>query len=318
MGPWLVTAHLYTGAGAAAWIFRGRATGAEAPVTVGHLPRLLAVAVAGALIAPACFVWGLGRTPGTTAALLLNFEAAFTVLLARLFYQEPVGRRVAAAMAACLAGGALLLPASTSSGASGSIAGVGAVLVATLGWAADNTLTRPLADLDPARVVACKAGLGASMSLAVALALGEIPRGGANAAGLIVVGAVGYGLSLRFYLLSQRRIGAGRTGSIFAVAPFIGAALAYALGDRSGGPAMLAAAFMFAVGVYLHLTEHHGHLHHHEVIEHDHAHRHDDMHHDHVHDPPFFGEHSHPHRHEPRVHAHSHGPDVHHRHRHEP
>src|SRR4030095_5723731 len=99
-----------------------------------------------------------------------------------------------------------------------------------------NTLTRPLADLDPARVVACKAGLGASMSLTVALELGEVPRGGPSAAGLILVGAVGYGLSLRFYLLAQRRIGAGRTGSIFALAPFVGAALAFALRDRTAGP----------------------------------------------------------------------------------
>jgi hypothetical protein len=40
---------------------------------------------------------------------------------------------------------------------------------------------------------------------------------------LLAVGAIGYGLSLRFYLLVQRAFGAARTGSVFAFAPFIGA-----------------------------------------------------------------------------------------------
>lgn len=33
---------------------------------------------------------------------------------------------------------------------------------------------------------------------------------------LLALGATGYGLSLRLYLLAQRRIGAARTGSVFA------------------------------------------------------------------------------------------------------
>ena len=52
---------------------------------------------------------------------------------------------------------------------------------------------------------------------------------------LLAIGATGYGLSLRLYLLAQRAFGAARTGSVFAFAPFIGAALAVALGDRRAG-----------------------------------------------------------------------------------
>ena len=47
------------------------------------------------------------------------------------------------------------------------------------------------------------------------------------------IGATGYGLSLRLYLLVLRAFGAARTGSVFAFAPVIGALLAIALGDRS-------------------------------------------------------------------------------------
>ena len=36
---------------------------------------------------------------------------------------------------------------------------------------------------------------------------------------LLAIGAVGYGLSLRFYLLAQLTFGAARTGSVYAFAP---------------------------------------------------------------------------------------------------
>ncbi|HEX8111107.1 MAG TPA: EamA family transporter, partial [Kofleriaceae bacterium] len=103
---------------------------------------------------------------------------------------------------------------------------------------------------------------------------------------------------------------------VFAIAPFIGAGLAVAIGGRAVTGWTLAAAGLFAAGVLLHLTERHGHAHIHEPTEHDHVHRHDDGHHDHVHDPPFLGEHAHPHRHDQLVHTHDHAPDLHHAHDH--
>jgi hypothetical protein len=116
--------------------------------------------------------------------------------------------------------------------------------------------------------------------------------------------------------LAQRAFGAARTGSVFAFAPFIGAALALALGDRSASPLLLAGSALMLLGVVLHLSESHGHLHEHEALAHEHAHRHDDGHHDHAHDPMPAGAHSHPHQHAPLHHEHPHVPDVHHAHRH--
>ena len=46
-------------------------------------------------------------------------------------------------------------------------------------------------------------------------------------------------MSVRVYLLAQRAFGAARTGSVFAFAPFIGAALAVMLGDRAFSGLML-------------------------------------------------------------------------------
>lgn len=92
-------------------------------------------------------------------------------------------------------------------------------------------------------------------------------------------------MSLRFYLLPQRAFGAGRTGSVFAFAPFIGAALGVALGDRSASWLMALGSVLMLAGVVLHLAEAHGHEHAHEALEHEHAHRHGDGYHDHHHDP---------------------------------
>ncbi len=310
--PFATATLLYAGA-ALTTLFRPRAR-SEAHVRRRHVPRLVAVAVLGALVAPVCLAWGLHHTSAATASLLLNLEALFTVLLAFVLYREPIGGRVLAAVALMVGGGACLV----LEGARGGSVGLGALAVvfATLGWALDNTLTRPLSGLDPTEVVRWKAALGAALGFALAWTEHAPFPPARDAVALLACGAVGYGLSLRLYLRAQRRIGAARTGSIVAVAPFLGAAAAFALGDRSGGILTALGAVLFAAAVYLHLTEKHGHLHAHAALEHEHAHRHDDGHHDHVHDPPIAGEHSHVHRHEPRVHEHPHAPDDHHGHSH--
>jgi drug/metabolite transporter (DMT)-like permease len=313
LGPLTTAGLLYLGAALGA-LPSGR-RGREAPLRARHVPRLLAVAVCGAALAPTLFAWGLQRVSAAQASLLLNGEALFTVGLAALVYREHIGRRVALAATLMAAGGAVTV-VGAASGAAGGLAGALAVVAAVLCWALDNVLTRPLADLDPAAVVRVKALLGAALTASLALARGEPLPGPAAAAGLVLCGATGYGLSLRLYLLAQRRIGAGRTGSVFAVAPFLGVAAAMLLGERRAGWTTAVAALLFAVGVALHLTERHGHAHAHTALEHEHAHRHDDGHHDHAREGPPGAPHSHRHHHEPREHSHPHAPDAHHDHSH--
>ncbi len=314
LGPFSTAALLYGGAAVTALLLRSFSVSRDAPLRRSDGPRVLAVAIAGGALAPTLLAWGLQRAGATVGALLLNLEAVFTVLLARAFFREPIGPRVAIAVGAMAAGGAALTLDASSSPSWGLI-GVAAVAAATVAWAADNTLTRPLAERAPLDVVAAKGGLGAMFTGTAALIAGE-PRPSLTAAAvLLACGATGYGLSLRFYLLAQRQIGAGRTGSVFALAPFVGAAIAFALGDRAGGAWTAVAAGLFATGVWLHVSERHAHRHTHEPLEHDHLHRHDE-HHRHDHDPPFVGAHAHPHRHERLEHDHEHAPDVHHDHRH--
>ncbi len=166
-------------------------------------------------------------------------------------------------------------------------------------------------------MVASKGGLGAGFSVGLSRVVGEpLPGAWPQVAGLLAVGALGFGLSLRLYLLAQRRLGAGRTASVFAIAPFAGAAVASLAGQPLGGAASVAGGVLLAAGVVLHLTESHEHAHEHHAVEHEHAHRHDDGHHEHAHDPMPAGEHSHPHAHAATRHEHEHAPDLHHLHEH--
>ncbi len=312
VGPFTTAALLYGGAACVSLLPRDRR---EAPLHGADAARLLVVAALGAVLAPVALAWGLQRTSGVTASLLLNLEAVFTVVLARAVWREPIGWRAAIAAGAMVAAGVLLVADRRAASAAGGL-GALAIVGATLGWAGDNVFGRPLADRDPTRVVVAKGALGAALSFVVARCLAETGPRWTSAAALIACGALGYGVSLRFYLRAQRIVGAARAGSVFAVAPFVGAVVAWALGERAGGAATLAAGGLCAIGVWLHGTEAHEHEHTHEPLVHEHAHRHDDGHHDHTHDVLPEGEHSHPHRHDATTHAHSHGPDAHHRHGH--
>ena len=314
VGAFGTAALLYAGAALVGALTRQRQT-REARLRRADLPRLIALAALGAVLGPVALAWGLQRTSASSASLMLALEALFTALFASALYRESLDGRVRAALLLLLAGAIALVAGEWGGGTTG-VVGLLAVLAATAAWGLDNTLSRALAERDPAQVVLAKAALGASASAALAFAAGEALPAVERALGLVALGAVGYGVSLRFYLLAQRAFGAARTGSVFAFAPFVGAAVAVGMGERAAGwPLALGGALMLC-GVALHLAERHAHEHDHAALEHEHAHRHDDGHHDHAHVPPFAGEHSHRHRHAPRRHAHAHVPDVHHQHPH--
>jgi hypothetical protein len=124
-------------------------------------------------------------------------------------------------------------------------------------------------------------------------------------------------VSLICFVLAVRHLGTARTGVYFALAPFVGAAVAMAgLSEPLSAP-FLAATALMGVGLWLHLTKRYEHEHVHEPMEHDHMHVHDE-HHRHEHAPtgPPGEPRSHPDRHEALRHPHPHYPDLHHRHSH--
>ncbi len=314
LGAFTTAALLYAGAAVIALLMR-HPPEREAALRGSDFPRIAAMAAFGAVIGPVALAWGLQRTSGSSASLMLTLEALFTAVLAWRLYGETMDKRVGIAMLFLLVGGIALVLEQGHAGAA-QLSGLLAVLIATAAWGVDNTLSRGVADRDPGQVVLVKASLGAIATIGLAVLFRERVPVFIAAGALLAIGATGYGLSLRLYLLAQREFGAGRTGSVFAFAPFIGALGAFAMGSRSGTWMLVAGGVLMLIGVVLHLFESHGHEHDHDFLEHEHAHSHDDGHHLHTHANMPDSQHSHIHRHKPLRHKHPHVPDVHHLHSH--
>lgn len=65
------------------------------------------------------------------------------------------------------------------------------MLLATAAWGVDNSLSRGVAERDPAQVVVAKSVLGAPAALALALACGEPLPSMAKIISLLAIGATG-------------------------------------------------------------------------------------------------------------------------------
>jgi drug/metabolite transporter (DMT)-like permease len=236
-------------------------------------------------------------------------------LLAWFAFKENFDRRIALGMVAIVVGALVLSWPDKANGSE--IWPSLAILGACLAWAIDNNLTRKVSLTDAGWIASIKGLVSGTVNLSLAIALGADLPALPSVASALLLGFFSYGISLVLFVIGLRHLGTARTGAYFSVAPFFGALLALFMGDPLTFPLMLAGLLM-ALGVWLHLSEHHDHPHAHEPMAHTHEHVHDE-HHSHSHDDgaPPGTRHSHPHVHEPTTHTHPHFPDAHHAHRHE-
>jgi drug/metabolite transporter (DMT)-like permease len=319
-GPLMLAGLLYLGAGIGLTIFRVAARRArvssevrEARLVRGDLPLLAGIVIAGGIAGPVLMLLGLSRLSGLASSLLLNLEGPFTILIAVIAFGEHLGAREAVGVAAILIGAALL---GVGPGElSGDLRGALYIAGACASWGLDNNLTQRLSIRNPAAVVQVKTLGAGTLTLSLAIAIGQPLPAGGILVGALVLGSLSYGLSILLDTYALRILGAAREAAFFATAPFVGAMIAIPLlGDRPG-PIDLGATVAMIVGLAILLRAKHSHAHTHEPIEHEHLHVHD-AHHQHAHDETGHEPHSHRHRHEPITHEHPHVPDVHHRHSH--
>jgi drug/metabolite transporter (DMT)-like permease len=320
VSPLLLAGLLYLGSGLglglALLVRRSRDAQAASSMRIPgrELPWLLGAILFGGVVGPALLMWGLTQTDGATASLLLNVEGVLTAVIAWLVFKENADRQIVLGMVAIVAGGVLL-----SWEPGGAALSTGALLIAgaCLAWAIDNNLTRKVSTND-AMLVACLKGLAAgSCNTGLALAFGATLPPVATIGSSLLVGFLGYGLSLTLFVVGLRTLGTARTGAYFSVAPLFGVVISLALWPQLPSLLFWAAAVLMGLGVWLHIKERHEHQHTHAPLEHAHPHAHD-AHHQHEHDFPWNGDepHLHPHRHAVLTHKHPHYPDIHHRHGH--
>lgn len=99
-------------------------------------------------------------------------------------------------------------------------------------------------------------GIGSGIgALAVALLGGSSLPALVPASLAMLLGFASYGLSILAYVWAQRGLGAARTSAYYAVGPFIGVAVAWALFGDAPGAGFLVALALMALGSWLSLPE---------------------------------------------------------------
>lgn len=321
--PQLLAGLLYLGSGiglGVVWLSRRRSTevARETPLTKRDVPWLAGAIAFGGVTGPLLLMIGLSRTAASAASLLLNLEGVFTAIFAWFVFHENFDRRIALGFLAIVAGGAALSWEGKVSW--GGMIGPLAVAGACLCWAIDNNLTQKVSAGDPVQIAMLKGLVAGSVNTAIALVLGAGLPGSARVVAALILGFLSYGVSLVTFVLALRQLGTARTGAYFSTAPFVGALVSLIVFRERPTTALVIAAGLMGIGVWLHVSERHEHEHTHDAMDHEHPHVHDE-HHQHIHapsDPPVTDPkpHTHRHRHEPMVHSHAHYPDIHHRHSH--
>ena len=253
VAPVLLAGLLYLGSGLGLLVVRLARGEGGAPVRRRDLPWLAGTVLFGGGFGPVLLMWGLMRTTGSAASLLLTLEGVFTALIAWIVVREPFNRRVGLGMAAVFAGAVTL----ALNGPPGREAALGVVAVAgaCLCWAIDNNCTSRIAHVDAPTLAMIKGLVAGSVNVVLGLAIGDALPGIGAIAAAGLVGLLGYGVSLILFVLALREVGAARTGAYFSTAPFLGAVLGVVALHEPVTVTLIVAGLLMAFGVYLHLTE---------------------------------------------------------------
>lgn len=251
--PTMMASFLYLGAGIGLFIygvirkFTGFTPTSER-LTKQELPFTIAMVLLD-ILAPILLMLGLARTASANASLLNNFEIVATSVIALVVFKEVISKRLWLAIFLVTIASVIL----TFEGAGSFVFNEGSLLVlgACLCWGFENNCTRMISNKSTVEIVVikgCFSGLG---SLIVALCLGESFPSLLHALYVLLLGFVAYGLSIHFYILAQRDLGAAKTSAYYSIAPFLGVAFSMLmLGEKPDLQFYVALALMI-FGTYL-------------------------------------------------------------------
>jgi drug/metabolite transporter (DMT)-like permease len=227
------------------------------PFTRNEWGWMFASICCGGVIAPISLLVGLSSTTGSTASLLLNFEAVFTALLAWFVFKESFNRRIIVGMIAIVSGG-ILLTWEAHNHYEFSLQSLG-VIAACMGWALDNNFTRKISNADSIQIAKYKGLISGVFSLALGMFMGMKMPHWALITQASVLGFFSYGVSMVFFVLALRYLGASRASAYFSTAPFIGFIFSILILKEDPPILFWFAAGIMGFGVLLYLTEKHEH-----------------------------------------------------------
>ena len=195
-------------------------------LTKNELPYTIAMVVLD-IIAPILLMLGITKTNSANVSLLNNFEIVATSLIALFIFKEVISKKLWLAIG--LVTIASIILSFSGSGAFTFNTGSLFVLGACICWGFENNCTKMLSSKSSEQIViikGCFSGLG---SLIVALILGEDIPALKYILAILLLGFVAYGLSINFYIMAQKDLGAAKTSAYYSVAPFLGVAFSMLL-----------------------------------------------------------------------------------------
>ncbi len=305
--PTMMAAFLYLGAGIGVLLFEGakklagKREGAE-PLSKKELPFTLAMIVLD-IAAPILLMFGVKSSLAANASLINNFEIVATSLIALFVFREVVSKRLWTAIALVTVSSIIL----TFEGEGAFNFNMGSLFVfgACLCWGAENNCTRMISNKSASQIVIIKGIFSGLGSLIVAFMLGEGFPAATWILAALVLGFFSFGLSILFYILAQKDLGAAKTSAFYSIAPFLGVAFGLILlGERPALPFYIALAVMLVATFLLvkdPISLQHTHPHEHT---HTHTHLHDGV--PHTHEHTHIHEHTHTHGQDSEFHGHDH------------
>ena len=214
---------------------------------------VLISAIIGAAAAPIMFFTGLKLTTAADTALLSNGETVFSILFALLFFKEKLKRAGYGAVGLILIGVFIVttnfhFDSSIIQFSSGNIL----VIAATALWGLDNNVSKIITrHIHVSRLVQLKSLIGGGISLLAVLLMG-IPFNiqQSQIIPIVLVGVLGFAISLYLYLHSIKRIGVVKASSLLSLSAVFGLFFAIVLLDEHIGIYQLIAVIIMVTGVY--------------------------------------------------------------------
>lgn len=248
VAPTFMAAFLYLGAGLGVgimYLFRWKTESREERLEKKDLPYTFGMVLLD-IIAPIFLMIGVSIGTSSNASLLGNFEIVATTVIALFIFKEKVSKKLWTAIVFITLSSIIL-----SFDGSGSFEfSIGSLFVigATMCWGLENNCTRSISDKSTYQIVTVKGFFSGAGSLIVAMVLGESFPNMVYILLTLILGFIAYGLSIFTYIRAQKTLGAARTSAYYAVAPFIGAFLSFALLHDKLSAGYIAALLIMIVG----------------------------------------------------------------------
>lgn len=234
-GATMMAAFLYLGAGIGLILYSQieKAAGIakkQEPLTKKELPYTAAMVILD-IAAPILLMFGITKTNSANVSLLNNFEIVATSLIALLIFKEVISKKLWLCIFMVTAASILL----SFEGAGALTFNTGSLLVlgACVCWGFENNCTKMLSNKSSTEIVIIKGCFSGMGSFVIALLSGEHVPEFKWILAILLLGFVAYGLSIKFYIMAQKDLGAAKTSAYYSIAPFLGVAFSMVLlGER--------------------------------------------------------------------------------------